>query len=255
MVTLNYTGRREIDRSKVQIRVRQDNDKVLLDVLSLGLEDLDVPATAEVTVEAYRQTSKERVSCGTVGEPQRPQDVHLAAFDVTDNLQLRVRVVGMEGNSHGKVLAVADRLRSTTEQDSSSEPLLRLQRTELGDLIWKFDLDTGPILCVNKRLQKHDEIVHSPLFKTLVLPEFFRRVAIWVANNIDDSADPNSTLSHWLIYFTRIGVDLDLLHEMDRDDSFDDTVGTWAADAASIFASKIDALDLLNSSKPFGSDD
>jgi hypothetical protein len=251
MATLNFTGRRELDRSQIQLRVRQDGGRVLLDVLSLGLESLDLPGTAEVTVEAYRQTTKERVHCGTVDFLQPRQDVLLESFDVADNIQLRVRIVGAEGASHGKILAVADRLRGASEEDQDSAPLLKLQRTELGNLVWKFEVDNGPILCINKRLTNHDSVVNSSHFKALVLPEFVRRVAIWVARNIDDSDDPNSTLSHWISYFDSIGVDLSALDEFDVDDpSYSDMVETWAAESASTFASQVSSLDTLNAAVP-----
>lgn len=255
MATLNFTGRRELDRSQIQLRVRQDEGKVLLDVISLGLEGLDLPGAAEVTVEAYRQTTKERIRCGTVDLIQPRQDVLLESFDVVDNIQLRVRIVGTEGDARGKILAVADRLRGATEDDQDSAPLLKLQRTELGNLVWKFDLDNGPILCINKRLTDHDSVVNSLHFKALVLPEFVRRVAIWVARNIDDSDDPNSALSHWISYFDSIGVDLSALDEFEVDDpSYNDMVETWAAECASTFATLVASLDMLNAAVP-GEDD
>ncbi|GAP53452.1 hypothetical protein AHiyo6_00170 [Arthrobacter sp. Hiyo6] len=251
MATLNFTGRRELDRSQIQLRVRQDDGKVLLDVFSLGLEGMDLPGTAEVTVEAYRQTTKERVHCGTVDFLQPRQDVHLESFDVSDNIQLRVRVVGAEGTAHGKILAVADHLRGAAEEDLDSAPLLKLQRTDLGDLVWKFDIDNGPILCINKRLLDHDTVVNSVQFKALVLPEFFRQTAIWVARNIDDSDDANSTLSHWVSYFDSIGVDLGTLDEFDVDDpSYNDMVETWAAQAASTFAEQVSSLHIINATVP-----
>lgn len=248
MAVLNFTGRREIDRSEIQIRVRQDDGRVMLDVLALGLHGLNLPATAEVAVEAYRQTTKERVSCGTVAAPTLPRNVHLATFDVSDNIQLRVRVVGNEGASRGKILAVADRLRGAAENNQDSEPLLKLQRSDLGDLIWKFDVDNGPLLLLNKRLQNHETIVNSIYFKALILPEFLRQVAVWVARNIEDSSDPNSTLSQWIAYMSSIGVEFSILDDLESDDpSYNDMIETWASEAASAFASQLNTLGLINS--------
>lgn len=248
MATLNYTGRQEIDRTKIRLRLRDDDNKIALDVLALDLTDLDVPSTALVTVEAYRQTTKERIPCGTVGTLELPRDVNLSAFEVTDNIQLRVRVVGDEGPSHGKILAVADHLRGSLEQDQDSEPLLKLQRTDLVDLVWDFGLDNGgPILYLNKRLQNHQAVIDSRQFKAFVLPEFFRRVAIWLANNIDDSNDRHSTLTHWLVYFDNIGVDTGALDSFDRNEAgYNEQVEEWAAEAASAFASHMSSLALMN---------
>jgi hypothetical protein len=76
-------------------------------------------------------------------------------------------------------------------------------------------------------------------------------VAIWVARNIDDSDDPNSTLSHWISYFDSIGVDLSALDEFDADDpSYSDMVETWAAESASTFATLVNSLDTLNIAVP-----
>lgn len=251
MATLNFTGRRELDRSKIQIRVRQDDGKVTLDVLSLGLDEMGLPDTAEVAVEAYRQTIKERILCGTVANPRLRQNVHLKAFDVLDNIQLRVRVIGGEGPTHGKILAVADHLRGAAEDNQDSEPLLKLQRTDLGDLVWKFDVDNGPLLSLNKRLNDHDAIVNSAYFKALILPEFFRQVAIWVARNIEDSNDPHSTLSQWISYMNSIGVEFSVLDDLETDDpSYNDMIETWASEAASTFASQVSSLALLNAVVP-----
>lgn len=251
MATLNFTGRQDIDRSLVRVGIREDDGKVLLDVMDLDLSGLHLPGSAAVAVEAYRQTVKVRVPCGSVSAIEKPKDVHLSAFDIADNIQLRVRVIGSEGTSHGKVLAVADHLRGKAEADPDSEPLLKLQRAELGDLVWKFGIDGDrPILYINKYLQNHDRLINSEQFKALVLPEFVRQVALWVAQGMDDSQDPHSTISHWITYFVNIDVDLSYLDEIRELDPVDPTSASvmelWAAQAASTFASKIGSLALLN---------
>lgn len=250
MANLNFTGRLEIDRARIQLRLREEEGKILLDVNSIELTELDLPPTAKLAVEAYRQTTKVRVPCGTIAVPVYPKDVHLDAFDLIDNFQLRLRVVGSEGDCHGKVLAVADRLHGTGNNDEvSAEPLLKLQRTELGERIWKFGLDDDqPILYVNKLLENHDQLVHSAAFKALVLPEFFHHVALWIARNRDDAEEPNSTISHWLLFCEVIGVDPSDLDSLeDGDEGFSDAVDDWATEAATVFASHIRALSLLNS--------
>lgn len=250
MATLNFTGRREIDRSAVQIRLREEDGKIMMDVNAIDLSGHDLPSTAKLAVEAYRQTTKVRVPCGSVASPEYPKDVHLDAFDLIDNFQLRLRVVGTDGASHGMVLAVADRLRGTGNDDeASAEPLLKLQRAELGDRIWKFGLDDDqPILYINKFLENHDQLVHSPSFKALVLPEFFRHVALWIARNRDDADEPNSTISHWLLFCESIGVDPSDLDSLeDGDEGASDIIDEWATEAATTFASHIGALSLLNS--------
>lgn len=249
MATLNFTGRRDIDRSGIQLRLRDEDGKILLDVISIDIAALALPATAEVAVEAYRQTTKVRISCGSIASPEHPKDVHLDAFDVIDNIKLRLRVVGNEGTLHGKVLAVADGLRGGGDyEEAAAEPLLKLQRAELGDRVWKFGIDGDqPILYINKSLENHDLLVHSAAFKALVLPEFFLHVARWIARNRDDAEDPNSTISHWLLFCDSIAVDpsdLDSLEDSEVGTS--DVIDEWASSAATTFASHIDALALLN---------
>lgn len=248
MATLNFTGRVDIDRDRISIRLRDSDGKILLDVTELDLSGLNLPDSAEVAVEAYRQTTKVRVACGQVGALTKPQDIELEDFDVADNIQLRVRVVGGEGPDHGKILAVADHLRAVTGEDHDSEPLLKLQRVDLGDLVWKFGVDADrPILYINKNLRNHDGLINSEAFKALVLPEFFRQVALWIAQNLDDSQEPDSTLSHWLLYFNSIDVDLSELDNLESDDSSNtDIMDRWASEAASSFASQIGSLSLIN---------
>ncbi|MEV8149253.1 hypothetical protein AB0O52_14080 [Arthrobacter sp. NPDC080073] len=222
----------------------------MLEVQSVDLSGLDFPPTAEVAVEAYRQTTKVRIPCGSIGSPNYPEAVHLSAFDIIENVQLRLRVVGTESGSHGKVLAVADRLLGAGSRDEdSAEPLLKLQRAELGERVWRFGIDGDqPILYINKFLENHDQLVHSAAFKALVLPEFFRQVALWIARNRDDADEPNSTISHWLLFCDSIGVDpSDLDSSEEGDSGIADIIDEWATEAASVFADHIGALSLLNS--------
>lgn len=249
MATFNFTGRQDIDKSAVQLGLREDNGRILLDVHSISVSDLGLPPSAEVAVEAYRQTTKVRISCGSIAALCYPKDVQLDAFDVIDNIGLRLRIVGTEGSSHGKVLAVADRLRLSGNDDAgSSEPLLKMQRTDLGERVWKFGLDNfQPILYINKSLENHLIVVQSPLFRALVLPEFFRHVALWIAQKREDANDPDSTISHWLLFCDSIGVDLaDLDSLADSDEGTSDLIDEWATNAASAFADHFGALSLLN---------
>lgn len=250
MATFNFTGRQEIDRSGIQLRLREESGKIVLDVGSIEIADLALPATAEVAVEAYRQTTKIRVPCGSIAALELPKNIHLDAFDVIDHIQLRLRVVGTEGYSHGKVLAVANGLSGNGyDEEAAAEPLLKLQRAELGERVWKFGIDGDqPILYINKLLENYDRMVHSAAFKALVLPEFFLHVARWIARNRDDAEDPNSTISHWLLFCDSIGVDPSDLDSLeDGEVGTSDDIEEWATEAATTFATHIDALSLLNS--------
>lgn len=249
MATFNFTGRQEIDRSAVQLGLREDNGKIMLDVISLGTSELGLSPSAEVAVEAYRQTTKVRISCGSIAEPVYRKNIHLDAFDVIDNIKLRLRVVGTEGDANGKVLAVADRLRVTgNEEDGGKEPLLKMQRADLGERVWKFGIDEfQPILYINKSLENHLTVIQSPVFRALVLPEFFRHVALWIAQKREDADDADSTISQWLHFCDSIGVDLsDLDSLVDSDEGTSDIIEEWATNAATTFADHFGALSLLN---------
>lgn len=258
MATLNYTGRKEIDRSGIQLHLRENDGKILLDVESLDILDQGFPPAADITVEAYRQTTKVRIPCGSIAAPVHPKNFPLDAFDDIEHIKLRLRVVGTEGNAHGKVLAVADRLRSSGEsEDDAAEPLLKLQRAELGERVWQFGIDGDqPILYINRYLENYDRLIHSAEFKALVLPEFFRHVALWIVRNRDDAEDPNSTISHWLLFCDSIGIDFSDLDSLeDGETGIFEILDEWATETSTTFAAHIGALSLLNSHIELEEDD
>ncbi|WP_460992604.1 hypothetical protein [Sinomonas soli] len=96
-------------------------------------------------------------------------------------------------------------------------------------------------------MENYDQLIQSAQFKALVLPEFFQHVALWIARNREDADDPNSTISHWLLFCEEIEVDPSDVDLEDGDLGTSDVVEEWATQAATTFASHMSALLLLNS--------
>ena len=111
----NYTGRRKIAQKDVQIELIRVSEGLAFDA-KLELDTYDLPLDAQVWVEAYRRASRMHFPFGTKSTLQTPADRLLTEFDSSDAIQFRVRVTAV-GDEHGKLLAVADRIKPAATED------------------------------------------------------------------------------------------------------------------------------------------
>lgn len=237
---INYTGRRRINRNRVSLRVSESEGAVLLDG-SVSLTGLGLPDSAGVVVEAYRQTSYERVACGTVGDPKAPAGARLSRFPVTQGILFRVKVVGAEGPDHGRLLAVADRIRPEPGPDEGGpSPLLPFSPSrDLGQELWRLDLsDDLPRVLINSGVGDWKGFARDSRFQALVFPEVTRQIARWLVRNLDAVRDEDHPGSGWLKFFTSaLGVDPP--PAPDENGEAED----WADDASATFARRHDFLE------------
>jgi len=213
MTRINYTGRKRIYRENVQLRLTAA-DRLKLQVDRIDLSDIDLPGDARIILEAQVRTNLVRVECGTVAKPKLPSGEPLPEFDCPEGITFRVKVVGVSGESDGKLLAAADGLRATTDgEQADRQSLLPVRPADIGQLLWRLDFDdTGsPNLLINKFLPNGwNELARQPYFRALVFPEVIRQVAAWVVDHLDDAIDnPDSPAAPWVKYFkVELGQDL-----------------------------------------------
>lgn len=213
MTRINYTGRRRILRENVGLRTTCDQiPKLYVD--RIDLSGFELPSDAQIVVEAQRRTNFMRVACGTVGDPNLPAGEPLLEFDNPSGIQFRVKVVGVSGESEGKLLAAADGLRATADGEPVDRTaLLPVRPADLGQTLWQLDIDESgyPSLLVNRSVNGGwNEFARQPFFRALVFPEVTRQVAIWVVGSFADAEDnPESPASPWIRYFrTELGQSL-----------------------------------------------
>lgn len=199
---LNYTGRRKIPRDRIHISLFRTAGLEEFDAV-LKVQDLDLPETARVFVEAYHKSDWMRFAYGTVGAPAIPAERRLTAFYPGARVLFRVKVVSA-GEESGKILAEVDRLTPVSaDDDRIREPLLPVRVVgNLGDQVWRLAWNGGPVLELNAA---EPEIKHlltgDSRFKWLILPEVFRSVLTRVlAEEMDEpeEAGEETVAGRWL---------------------------------------------------------
>jgi hypothetical protein len=111
----------------------------------LRLTDHELPAEALVFVEAYRRTTWMRFPFGTVADIQAPppERRRLSEFDSAEGIRFRVKVT--QPRDEHILLAAADRIPlGKPEDEADKEALLPVVPVELGDEVWRVDLDDEP---------------------------------------------------------------------------------------------------------------
>lgn len=199
--TLNFTGRKKIRRSDVQVTVTTQESPAAF-TANLDLSGYKLPANAAVYVEAYRQAGYMRFAFGVVQRVQPPKDTSLAEFDAPEGVLFRVKVVST-GRTPGLLLAEADRIRPRLMGGQQQPPsLLPVQPADLGEEVWRLDLDAEePVLLVNRRLGDWRATARHPVFAALVFPEVYAQVLTRLAD--DDRLTPDDDAEDWYAQWLR----------------------------------------------------
>jgi hypothetical protein len=207
----NYTGRKRIPRSKVNIEIVPGMNGPTTFEASIDLTGLNLPKSADVFVEAYRRSFFKRFHFGTVSRITPPADRSLIDLDPRALAMFRVKVV--EAASKGRILAVADKIipRRAEEELANKICLLPVDFVDLGQSIWRLDLaGDWPSLQLNIQIDNIREIARSDThFLSLVYPEVVRQILhkiIVEEDHTDPETDPDEWMSQWLIFASLLGV-------------------------------------------------
>jgi len=209
----NFTGRRRIPQSSVQIRLKPDESGIPSFDAQLGLEGLGLPPDATVYMEAYDKASYMRFPFGTVGELRTPESRRLLDLQSRDRIFFRVKVV--DGTTwNGRVLAIADRLPPATLEgrEIEREGYLGVRPAQLGNEIWRLDFeDDGPILELNEELLPFgisDMARSDGVFIGLVYPAVFRQILQAAIEDLED-LQTDDWRGTWLRYAAQLGANFD----------------------------------------------
>ncbi len=235
---LNYTGRIKIHRNDVRLATCEVDGCWRFDA-DVRLKDYELPAEALVFVEAYRQTTWMRFPFGTVASIQAPlpEKRRLSEFDSAEGIRFRVKVT--QPKDQHILLAAADRIPLGKPEDyANKESLLPVVPDQLGDELWRVDLDDDPRLLVNQSAASDwRQFALSPVFVSLVYPAVLRQVLTAVLGeghrDVEDDADWRSK---WLRFATLLpGVD----PAPPSDEEGIDAALRWIDDAVAAFARKL----------------
>ena len=199
---LNQTGRRQIARADVGVRLRstEGSEPPIFD-LTLNLADYDFPLDARVRVEAWRSNAVQRWDYGTVGVISEPPEEERRIRDVPQPVQFRVLVVAGDGS--GRLLGHLPSIRPVLPQKSLL-PVQEVGEDQLGEEVWRVDFgdgDDSPVLLLNSSVTGISEIVRTDkAFRSLVMPAVLRSVLTHAV--IDQRADSeDDEISSWNGWF------------------------------------------------------
>jgi hypothetical protein len=230
----NSTGRRRLQRNKIDIALEQAPDLNVIPAAraSLDLKGLEVPNNAIVAIEAYYRTSSMRFACGTVSNLNIPERMVLSDIDKGGAVRFRVLVIAPDDT--GRILAAADGLRPSTPGDGADrQALLPMRETDIGNELWKIEVDyrTGPVLLVNNRVSGLAAQIRTvPLLQGLILPHAFRAIL----QNLNPSGEENDG-DLWGDNWRRFLTDLGVATEVEEPDDAD-AVEEWIETAVKAFS-------------------
>ena len=248
----NFTGRKRVLEAEAQIHVIKEDEppgqpghlKVVLEqtFTSSGRHIYD--KSDIVMLEAIRRTKLRRCSLGTVGELQKDTIADFPDFPNGKEVYYRLRIVDpvthkLKGLA--KTLKDADREQKPTDVES----LLPVERSqdddELGNLFWKVKFESeGPVLIISSKKFDSNELVKSPEFRALVLPEVLREVLIEAFIHSVPSSGDSEWVDNWKTFVAvNLGVEGGPENEPDAlDENYIRETKRWIDDAGRSFADK-----------------
>jgi hypothetical protein len=240
---LNYTARKRIARSDVDIVIRgRDTDKPYFDATS-RLSEYNFPPDARVFIEAYRQTILVRFDLGTVSLLKTPADRSLKDFLTIEDVLFRLKVTAASGRP-GMLLGEAEQLRprEPNEEPQLRLPLLPVVPMDLDQEVWRIDFQGGTSLLMNRNLRDWRQTAASNAFRGLVFPAALRQILerVLVIEEYFTMDDPLDWRSRWLQFAARIpGSGAPPSHGASEEQAFD-----WIDNAVSAFARKFNLYTL-----------
>lgn len=207
---LNYTGRKRINKSDVQIQLHNIDAETVTFSASVDLSNLKLPHSAPVFIEARQKDLMQRFDCGTVGDFRLPQDTTLTDVDGTSPISFWVRVLD-PARTDGRLLAVARSILpegDVPDDDEGRDSLITVKAKPLGNIPWMIEFPTDdegiPWLIVNNRIPDPiGRMKSNPLFQGLVLPAAIREVFSRIYVN-DEAWPEGSWQEKWLRYGKRL---------------------------------------------------
>lgn len=197
---INFTSRRRLTRDHANVVIHPAPEPatpasfdVELDLTGLR-PDADA---ARVFVEAYHQTTRMRFDFGTVAAPIKPPPSQRRLIEFPDwrDVRFRVKVTDVT-DSHGRILALGDRIKPTGPEDQDQSDLVRFRDADLFGLLWDIEFDEeGPIVLVDRTAGGAQRIARNEHFIAAVYPEVLRRSLDRAL--VEDGVAHDDT-EHWL---------------------------------------------------------
>jgi len=235
---LNFTKRKRINREDVSISVEEIDGIPRMDA-KIDLSEYAIPSGSGVFLEVHRQMQMMRFDLGAASNIVEKKALPLDQFDSSVALLFRVKVVLLDGDSRGLILAEADGIRPRFQEkvEASVLPLIEPVPCEhLGEELWRVSYEDERVeLQLNSRLPDLPRFLASPEFKALVLPAVVRDV-VWKLkspNQDFDEDDINEWQTRWRLFIRGLpGIEMypafeSLSNESDKEEWVNDVVAAF----------------------------
>jgi hypothetical protein len=232
----NSTGRMRIPRSHIEVALQEPLDPGGFPVAfaTFNFDGLNLPPSANMVLEAYFRSSSMRFPCGTVESLAVPSSMELSEIDRGGAVRFRLLVI--DAGYTGRIIAAADGLRPMRDRNSPErQSLLPLRETDLGDQLWKIDVDyrTGPTLLLNGTIPGlESKLREQPLLQGLVLPHALRMILLELGRGQADDED-DIWRKDWRTFLDAFDIPIE---PDDPDDP--ESVDEWVEHAVGVFCTQ-----------------
>jgi hypothetical protein len=178
---LNFTSRTTIDMSRVQVVASIDGDQGFLQVHKLDLSGYGIPDSCPVILEAMtRRDGKIRIELGVTPQPELTRKLKVDPIFFSS---ARIRLNILDASGTGRIVASVEDVDIDIPETSGLRSLLpTLEVENLVHRVWKLRIDSdGFCIEINKNFPLIGEVVRSPEFSALVMPDVVRQIAFSVA--------------------------------------------------------------------------
>jgi hypothetical protein len=202
---LNSTGRQKITAENIAIRLLENQGRAERFEANLsGLTALGLDADARVVVEAYVKTSSMRFDFGTVGMLRHPSDTALVEIDRGASILFRVKVIDVT-DVPGRLLAASGPVRPLDESDEDDDrkSLLPMREVDLGEEIWRIDVEAKPELLLNRAVPDlAQRLTTDPVLQGAIFPVVVRTIMKTLLQGA--VSDDEEWVGDWLAFFSEL---------------------------------------------------
>lgn len=224
-VTVNHTGRINLEQKHYKIEVDPDSSGVNCFDLQLYLEREKFDPNSKVHVECWIKNVRRRFDFGRVSLLRKPEDTRLDYLPKTGSPQFRVLLID-DSDTLGKILGHAKSRVGSSGQGASS--LLVVKNDDLGEMAWTIEMVAGdrPELVINSRLGNGVEMINKRSdFQALILPAALRMILL--NYRIEDNKDEADVVQEqWWSLAEELGGELPTETGIDEFDAWLDNVIT-----------------------------
>ena len=240
----NYTGRKRILWKDVKLFIHSESNGTHTFDANLNLNPYELPRDAAVVIEAYRQTTWMRFSCGTVNNVMMPDSRELSEFDSPEVILFRVKVISGD-HPRGKLLAMADQIHpQRIEGEDKHISLLPVKPCDEIKEIYRISFSgPKPVLEINSRTGDWRSLAKSPGFISLAYPSSLREILnrILYIEKVFDIDDLSDWRCQWLFFSKRLP-GIESLPDNQEKDIIDD----WIDEVATAFCRKFNIMEYFN---------